>query len=152
MSISNRYRESGSSAVQRNAATIARAQSFRDNEQNKRREMLQKRIEETRKKLQEVSQSELFLSWQFSGSLIAKLFQDGVAFGIINFYSIPFQICHKVYASNISFALFTQIGYRSMIKGSQSISDLTSAIETPNNSIILEHSGTISAQGKDNFW
>ena len=55
MSISNRYRESGSSAVQRNAATIARAQSFRDNEQNKRRELLQKRIEETRKKLQEVS-------------------------------------------------------------------------------------------------
>ena len=55
MSISNRYRESGSSAVQRNAATIARAQSFRDNEQNKRREMLQKRIEETRIKLQEVS-------------------------------------------------------------------------------------------------
>ena len=55
MSISNRYRESGSSALKRNAATIARAQSFRDNEQNKRREMLQKRIEETRKKLQEVS-------------------------------------------------------------------------------------------------
>ena len=55
MSISNRYREGSSSAVQRNAATIARAQSFRDNEQNKRREMLQKRIEETRKKLQEVS-------------------------------------------------------------------------------------------------
>lgn len=92
MSISNRYRESGSSAVQRNAATIARAQSFRDNEQNKRREMLQRRIEETRKKLQE-------------------------------------------------------IGYRSMIKGSQSISDLTSAIDTPNNSIISEHSGTVSAQG-----
>ena len=57
MSISNRYRESGASALQRNAATIARAQSFRDNEQNKRREMLQKRIEETRKKLQEVSNS-----------------------------------------------------------------------------------------------
>ena len=55
MTISNRYRESGPTAVQRNAATIARAQSFRDNEQNKRREMLQKRIEETRKKLQEVS-------------------------------------------------------------------------------------------------
>ena len=55
MSISNRYREGGSSAVQRNASTIARAQSFRDNEQNKRRELLQKRIEETRKKLQEVS-------------------------------------------------------------------------------------------------
>ena len=54
MTISNRYRESGPTAVQRNAATIARAQSFRDNEQNKRREMLQKRIEETRKKLQEV--------------------------------------------------------------------------------------------------
>ena len=50
--ISNRYREG--SAVQRNAATIARAQSFRDQEQNKRRELLQKRIEETRRKLQDV--------------------------------------------------------------------------------------------------
>ena len=55
MSISNRYRESGSSALQRNAATIARAQFFSDKEQNKRRELLQKRIEETRIKLQEVS-------------------------------------------------------------------------------------------------
>ena len=59
-SISNRYRESGPTAVQRNAATIARAQSFRDNEQNKRREMLQKRIEETRKKLQEVIRIEKY--------------------------------------------------------------------------------------------
>ena len=53
-SISNQFRE-GNSAVQRNASTIARAQSFRDAEQNKKREELQKRIEETRKKLQNVS-------------------------------------------------------------------------------------------------
>ena len=53
-SISNRYRETGS-ALERNAATIARAQSFRDQEQNQRRELLQKRIEETRRKLQDVS-------------------------------------------------------------------------------------------------
>ena len=53
-SISNRYRETGS-AVERNATTIARAQSFRDQEQNQRRELLQKRIEETRRKLQDVS-------------------------------------------------------------------------------------------------
>ena len=51
-SISNQYREG--SAVQRNAVTIARAQSLRDNAQNRRREELQKRIEETRKKLQTV--------------------------------------------------------------------------------------------------
>ena len=82
MSISNRYRESGSSAVQRNAATIARAQSFRDNEQNKRREMLQKRIEETRKKLQEVSQSDLLPSWQFPSSLIARLIASPFKFAI----------------------------------------------------------------------
>ena len=41
--------------MQRNARTIARAQSFRDDEQNRRREELQRRIEETRKKLQNVS-------------------------------------------------------------------------------------------------
>ena len=41
-----------------------------------------------------------------------------------------------------------QIGYRSMMRGSQSISDLTNAIETPIDSRISEHSGTISAQGK----
>ena len=52
-SISNQYREG--SAVQRNAVTIARAQSLRDNAQNRRREELQKRIEETRKKLQTVT-------------------------------------------------------------------------------------------------
>ena len=52
-SISNQYREG--SAVQRNAVTIARAQSLRDTDQNRRREELQKRIEETRKKLQHVS-------------------------------------------------------------------------------------------------
>ncbi len=59
-SISNQYRESGApavvaSAMQRNARTIARAQSFRDEEQNRKREELQRRIEETRKKLQNVS-------------------------------------------------------------------------------------------------
>ena len=59
------------SALQRNAATIARAQSLRDADQNKRREELQKRIEQTRLKLQ-------------------------------------------------------NIGYQSMLKGSSSISDLTS--------------------------
>ena len=67
--ISNQFREGG--ALQRNAATIARAQSLRDADQNKRREELQKRIEQTRRKLQ-------------------------------------------------------NIGYQSMLKGSQSISDLTS--------------------------
>ena len=40
--ISNQFREG--SAMQRNAATIARAQSLRDSEQNRRREELQKRI------------------------------------------------------------------------------------------------------------
>ena len=35
-----------------------------------------------------------------------------------------------------------------MMKGSQSISDLTNAMEAPNNSRISEHSGTVSAQGK----
>lgn len=53
-SISNQFREGGS-ALQRNAKTIARAQSFRDAEQNRKREELQRRIEETRKKLQNVS-------------------------------------------------------------------------------------------------
>jgi hypothetical protein len=56
-SISNQFFREGSSAVQRNAKTIARAQSFRDEEQNKKREELQRRIEETRKKLQNVSDS-----------------------------------------------------------------------------------------------
>ena len=36
-----------------------------------------------------------------------------------------------------------------MMKGSQSISDLTNAMEDPNNSRISEHSGTVSAQGKN---
>ena len=36
-----------------------------------------------------------------------------------------------------------------MMKGSQSISDLTNAMEAPNNSRISEHSGTVSAQGKN---
>ncbi len=51
-SFTNAFRES---ALKRNAKTIARAQSFRDDEQNRKREELQKRIEETRKKLQNVS-------------------------------------------------------------------------------------------------
>jgi len=63
-SISNRYRETGS-AVERNAATIARAQSFRDQEQNQRRELLQKRIEETRRKLQDVSTTSFTLFNKF---------------------------------------------------------------------------------------
>merc|ERR550532_572495 len=67
--ISNQFREGG--AHQRSAVTIARAQSLRDTDQNKRREELQKRIEDTRRKLQ-------------------------------------------------------NIGYQSMLRGSQSISDLTS--------------------------
>ena len=54
-SISGQFREGGASALQRNAKTIARAQSFRDEEQNKKRLELQRRIEETRKKLQNVS-------------------------------------------------------------------------------------------------
>lgn len=54
-SISMQFRKDGHhSAVQRNARTIARAQSFRDEEQNKRRLELQRRIEETRRKLQNV--------------------------------------------------------------------------------------------------
>ena len=53
-SISNKFK-SGDSASQRNARTIARAQSFRDEDQNRKREELQRRIEETRKKLQNVS-------------------------------------------------------------------------------------------------
>ena len=55
-SISNQFREGGgpNSALARNAKTIARAQSFRDDEQNKKREDLQRRIEETRRKLQNV--------------------------------------------------------------------------------------------------
>ena len=38
-----------------------------------------------------------------------------------------------------------------MMRGSQSISDLTNAIDSPNNSRISEHSGTISAQGKNSM-
>ncbi len=55
-SISNQFREGGvgPNALQRNAKTIARAQSFRDEEQNRRREELQRRIEETRRKLQNI--------------------------------------------------------------------------------------------------
>ena len=38
-----------------------------------------------------------------------------------------------------------------MIRGSQSISDLTNAIEPNSDSRISEHSGAISAQGKTLF-
>merc|ERR1719507_106313 len=51
-SISNAWREGGSSAHQRNAGTIDAARRLRDAEQNRRREELQRRIEETRMKLQ----------------------------------------------------------------------------------------------------
>ena len=58
-SISNQFREGTNSAVSRNAKTIARAASFRDEEQNRKRLELQRRIEETRKKLQNVRINEL---------------------------------------------------------------------------------------------
>ncbi len=90
-SISNQYHREGPNAMQRNARTIARAQSFRDDEQNRRREELQRRIEETRRKLQNVKLG-LFLHHM---TLISK----------------PLIIL--------------QIGYRSTMKGSQSISDLS---------------------------
>jgi len=51
-SISNAWREG--SAVQRNATAIAAARQTRDDAQNRRREELQKRIEETRLKLQNI--------------------------------------------------------------------------------------------------
>merc|ERR1719415_274907 len=51
-SISNAWREG--SAHQRNAGTIAAARQMRDAEQNRRREELQRRIEETRMKLQNI--------------------------------------------------------------------------------------------------
>merc|ERR1719495_192337 len=94
-SISNAWREG--SAHQRNAGTIAAARQMRDAEQNRRREELQRRIEETRMKLQngpdptaESEMSQLLFQMTF-----------------LYFESPP------------------QIGYRSM-KGSQSINDLSS--------------------------
>jgi len=59
-SISNSWREGGAgagqtnSAHQRNAGTIDAARRLRDAEQNRRREELQRRIEETRMKLQNI--------------------------------------------------------------------------------------------------
>merc|ERR1719361_131711 len=53
-SISNAWREGGSSAHQRNAGTIDAARRLRDAEQNRRREELQRRIEETSTKLQNI--------------------------------------------------------------------------------------------------
>jgi len=98
-SISNAWREG--SAHQRNAGTIAAARQMRDAEQNRRREELQRRIEETRMKLQngpdptaESEMSQLLFQMTF-----------------LYFESPP------------------QIGYRSM-KGSQSINDLSSFPET----------------------
>merc|ERR1719215_2224159 len=56
-SISNAWRDgtgAGTSAHQRNAGTIGTARRLRDAEQNRRREELQRRIEETRMKLQNI--------------------------------------------------------------------------------------------------
>merc|ERR1719304_26215 len=58
-SISGAWRETGgqsatNSAHQRNAGTIDAARRLRDAEQNRRREELQRRIEETRMKLQNI--------------------------------------------------------------------------------------------------
>lgn len=69
--ISNQFREG--SAVQRNAATIARAQSLRDSTQNKRREELQKRIEDTRKKLQSIGYQSMLRGSQSISDLTSHL-------------------------------------------------------------------------------
>lgn len=69
--ISNQFREG--SAVQRNAATIARAQSLRDSNQNKRREELQKRIEETRRKLQNIGYQSMLRGSQSISDLTSHL-------------------------------------------------------------------------------
>ncbi len=69
--ISNQFREG--SAVQRNAATIARAQSMRDSDQNKRREELQKRIEDTRRKLQNIGYQSMLRGSQSISDLTSHL-------------------------------------------------------------------------------
>ena len=104
------------SAVQRNARTIARAQSFRDDEQNRRREELQRRIEETRKKLQNVSK--------------LRCIQPTCILFLLSF---PFSL--------------HQIGYRSTMRGSQSISDL-SMTPDPSMQNNLRGSG-VSGKGKE---
>ena len=108
------------SAVQRNARTIARAQSFRDDEQNRRREELQRRIEETRKKLQNVGRHTNNLLYFFSAR---------TSYVIIPFLSLE------------------QIGYRSTMRGSQSISDL-SMTPDPSMQNNLRGSG-VSGKGKE---
>merc|ERR1712223_2111648 len=73
-SISNQFREAGSaSALQRNAVTIARAQSLRDSDQNKRREELQKRIEDTRRKLQNIGYQSMLRGSQSISDLTSHL-------------------------------------------------------------------------------
>ena len=69
--ISNQFREG--SAMQRNAATIARAQSLRDSEQNRRREELQKRIEDTRRKLQNIGYQSMLRGSQSISDLTSHL-------------------------------------------------------------------------------
>ena len=69
--ISNQFREG--SAIQRNAATIARAQSLRDTDQNKRREELQKRIEDTRRKLQKIGYQSMLRGSQSISDLTSHL-------------------------------------------------------------------------------
>ena len=69
--ISNQFREG--SAQQRNAATIARAQSLRDSDQNKRREELQKRIEDTRRKLQNIGYQSMLRGSQSISDLTSHL-------------------------------------------------------------------------------
>ena len=108
------------SAVQRNARTIARAQSFRDDEQNRRREELQRRIEETRKKLQNVS--------------LLRCIQP-----VLLLLSADVICDHSL--------SLHQIGYRSTMRGSQSISDL-SMTPDPSMQNNLRGSG-VSGKGKE---
>jgi len=106
-SISNAWREQGS-AQKRNASTIAAARQTRDAEQNRRREELQRRIEETRMKLQKGPDPAA------EAALSSLLFQK--TFLYFESPSTP---------SPSSGPPADQIGYRSM-KGSQSINDLSS--------------------------
>jgi len=92
------------SAQQRNAGTIAR--QTRDADQNRRREELQRRIEETRMKLQ---------NGPDSSTTQAELSQLNFKKNFLYFENSEQEV--------------DQIGYRSM-KGSQSINDLSSFPET----------------------
>jgi len=87
------------SAQQRNAGTIAAARQTRDADQNRRREELQRRIEETRQKLQNGPDPKT---------------QEELS-------ALNFKKTFLFFESDTS----DQIGYRSM-KGSQSINDLSS--------------------------